>query len=1053
MKTMQRSRRALLGVLPLMTIALAAPAGAKGYDGVVEDLTWTDVSRSRDVPVRIYAPALSHGKGPFPLVVFSHGGGESREAFGYLGTHWSKQGYIAVFLTHYGSDRTVIEEQGMRGMSGGGPANFHLRPEDVRFVLDKLLSDDPGSELVAGRLAADQVAAAGQCAGATTALAMVGLRANLPDRPHATYFDPRFTCAIALSPHPGGGRVNPLHAGSWARIEVPTLMVTGTRDFNWGPAAKANPKLYRVPFDGLPPGEKYLVEIVDAEHNAFTDSVPYYPARTRDPRHHVWIQQTTTAFLDAYLKDEAEAREWLGNEVLEAETGGECRQERKPAGAASQATRETRADNDSPPGAPAQDRVAGMLRWFDRDSDQALSRDEAPERLKPLFRRIDRDGDGKLSGEELGPVLERAGGRPAARTAPGTGHGADAVRLPASGPHSVAVVEELVLHHQQQDKDLTLRITYPEGEEAFPVILFSHRVQGNRDEFQPLAEHWAANGYVVLQADHADTARMGEDWRDRARDMSFVIDSLAAIESEVPGLAARMDATRVGASGHLIGSYAALALVGMKGIGFGPGNENADFLDPRVDAVLALGPQGRGQELDENSWEDIATPLLVAAGSRMPSRRTSNPAEWRTEPYRFAPTGNKYLLWVEGMDAGFAGLGLGSDIDPAPAAFIRDATTAFWDAHLKDDAQARQRLYAWPVPDADQQRFRLESNGKAPTDLHEDYDFGRLDRFLEESVPRFGGGCAFILIQGDRVIHRNAYGSFTPDEVVPIASASKWISGGVVMALVDAGKISLDDTASQYLPYFTGVKAGITIRQMFSHTHGLAGNARDQLWNTSLTMEEAVRAIAGLELTADPGTALYYSGLGMQAAGRICEIACGKPWAEIFHQTLGEPLGMNQTDYWAFGAAENPNVAGSVRTCVDDYGKFLTMLLNGGVYQGRRILSQEAVATMLSNQSGSVPILRHPYEVLDVIDPALASAPYGIGCWLEDFDSSTGQTTMITSGGGFGCMPFLDRNRNVAGVFLPHHRSWKTDAQGRRYNDAHRVYFEARAILNDILDG
>jgi CubicO group peptidase (beta-lactamase class C family) len=42
------------------------------------------------------------------------------------------------------------------------------------------------------------------------------------------------------------------------------------------------------------------------------------------------------------------------------------------------------------------------------------------------------------------------------------------------------------------------------------------------------------------------------------------------------------------------------------------------------------------------------------------------------------------------------------------------------------------------------------------------------------------------------------------------------------MALVDAGKISLDDPASQYLPYFTGKKAEITIRQMFSHTHGLA---------------------------------------------------------------------------------------------------------------------------------------------------------------------------------------------------------------------------------------
>ena len=384
---------------------------------------------------------------------------------------------------------------------------------------------------------------------------------------------------------------------------------------------------------------------------------------------------------------------------------------------------------------------------------------------------------------------------------------------------------------------------------------------------------------------------------------------------------------------------------------------------------------------------------------------------------------------------------------------------------MKSDVRARQRLDAWPVPEAEKERFRLECKRETSSNLDSQqarngrsadgsYDFSRLDQFLDNSAPRLGGGCAFILIQGDRVIHRNAYGSFTPEKVVPIASSSKWISGGVIMSLVDAGEISLDDRASKNLPYFTGKKGGITIRQMFSHTHGLSGNARDHLWNTKLTMDEAVRKIAKCDLIADPGQALYYSGLGMQVAGRICEIETSKPWARIFQETLGEPLEMTHTDYWAFGATENPNVAGGIRTCVDDYGNYLTMLLNGGLYKDKRILSVKAVTTMLANQSGdSLPILRHPYGVLDIIDPALAKAPYGIGCWLEDFDPKTGQTTAITSGGGFGCMPFLDLKRNVAGVLLPHNRKWKMDAKGRRYNDAHRVYYEAKAIINEILDG
>ena len=696
-------------------------------DIAVEDLTWIDATRNREVPVRIYAPDRKHGNGPFPVVVFSHGGGESREAFTYLGTHWAKHGYIVVFLTHLGNDRAVVEAEGMRAMGGGGAKTFHLRPEDVRFVLDKLLSEDPGSELVAGRIARDQIAAVGQCAGATTALAMVGLRLSLPENEDATFIDPRFRCAIALSPQPGGRRGGALHAQSWASIETPTLMVTGTRDFNWFPAAKNDPSLPRMPFNGLPPGDKYLVDIKDAEHNAFTDSVPYYPARERDPRHHLWIQQATTAFLDAYLKGDAKARAWLQDEALEKETKGQCTQEQKLAGAAGAAT-EARASEPPPStGDRADDaspeRAAMLIRRGDRDGDGALSREESPDRLKAAFDRIDANRDGKVTREELAPMLDRVqprGGaetRPADRESPGSEaggipewrrrRGGDADAAGGDGPHAVAVIEELVLHDGKRDKDLTLRITYPKADGKFPLILFSHCAGGKRDDFRPLVAQWASHGYVVVQMDHAGMGNAADNWQNCVADSKLVLDSLAEIGRQAPSLASRMDASRVGAAGHLIGAYASCALVGMKGERFGPGSEGADFSDPRIDAALLLSPQGRGQGLTDTSWEEIHAPMLVAAGSGAPSLRTSNPPEWRTEPYRFAKPGDKYLLWIEGMDNSYAGLWRGG-VDPQPAAFIREVTTAFWDAHLKGDARAGERLRAWPVPEVDKERFRLE---------------------------------------------------------------------------------------------------------------------------------------------------------------------------------------------------------------------------------------------------------------------------------------------------------------------------------------------------------
>jgi predicted dienelactone hydrolase len=89
------------------------------------------------VPVRIHAPAKATGL--HPAVVFSHGGGESREAYGYLGEHLARHGYAVVFLTHVGSDRAAVDARGLRGLGGLDDR----RPRDVLFVLDRLLSADP----------------------------------------------------------------------------------------------------------------------------------------------------------------------------------------------------------------------------------------------------------------------------------------------------------------------------------------------------------------------------------------------------------------------------------------------------------------------------------------------------------------------------------------------------------------------------------------------------------------------------------------------------------------------------------------------------------------------------------------------------------------------------------------------------------------------------------------------------------------------------------------------------------------------------------------------
>ncbi|MBM4093070.1 MAG: hypothetical protein FJ276_27220, partial [Planctomycetes bacterium] len=357
---------------------------------------------------------------------------------------------------------------------------------------------------------------------------------------------------------------------------------------------------------------------------------------------------------------------------------------------------------------------------FDRDRDGALSRDEMPERLKRGFDAIDRDRNGRVSKDEMTAALEQYQRRQGGREEPRREEPRRNERLreqekpaPTTG---VSCADPVLLHDAERGKDLQVRVTWPDQAGPAPVIVFSHRVGGGRHDYRPLVEHWANGGYVVIQTDHSDSRELtpsaqGLDWIDRARDLSFLIDSLAEIEMKVPGVKGRMDPNRVGAGGHLIGAYAACVLAGQRN--FSPSAPQG-LQDDRVKAALLLSPQGRGQGLTEKSWEDVAGPLMVLSGSGIPSLRTDNPAEWRCEPFTFSPPGDKYLVWIEGLAGTYAGMiEAGKGDDEQVATWILDATLAFWDAHLKQDAGARARLRAWPVPDADKARLRIECKADA----------------------------------------------------------------------------------------------------------------------------------------------------------------------------------------------------------------------------------------------------------------------------------------------------------------------------------------------------
>ena len=293
------------------------------------------------------------------------------------------------------------------------------------------------------------------------------------------------------------------------------------------------------------------------------------------------------------------------------------------------------------------------------------------------------------------------------------------------------------------------------------------------------------------------------------------------------------------------------------------------------------------------------------------------------------------------------------------------------------------------------------------------YDFTALDNLLEQ-IARKHGGCALAVVKDKKVIYRKGFGSHGPDKVIPIASASKWLSGAVIMSLVDDGLLSLNDQVSNYLPEFAGDKATITIRQLFAHTSGLppeAGCRNDK----RATIQRCVDSIAHVRLKAAPGEEFFYGGVSMHVGGRIAEIVSGKSWNELFVERIAAPLGMSQTDFFAYGPTENPRPAGDAKSSVDEYARFLNMILQGGILDDKRILSEASTIEMQNDQTGGARIVYTIYEKHAALDPGLLLARYGVGMWREKVDQS-GQLVEASSQGALGFSPWIDIERDLAGV-------------------------------------
>lgn len=314
--------------------------------------------------------------------------------------------------------------------------------------------------------------------------------------------------------------------------------------------------------------------------------------------------------------------------------------------------------------------------------------------------------------------------------------------------------------------------------------------------------------------------------------------------------------------------------------------------------------------------------------------------------------------------------------------------------------------------------YRVDAGGLLPAEVM---------KVADRMVAAGAGGFTIGTGAGAEEISRVSFGTISPDTQYPIASASKLLTAVTIMTLVDEGLLTLDAPVSRWLPGIKGEAGNLTLRLLLSQTSGLAGSGGelyDLAQDHRMTLLESALDVTRRPLVTPPGTVFAYGGPGFQVAGAVAEAATGKPWAEIFREKLGLPLAMSRT-YWTHlrlsseeelpvNETRNPVLQGGAVSTAEDYMHFLSMLAQGGVFNGKRILSDRSIDELFTNQTLHARMMPTGASVLP-------DANYSLGSWCETWDKE-GRCERNSSIGYFGVYPWVERFSGRFGIIFIYNR-------------------------------
>ncbi len=313
-----------------------------------------------------------------------------------------------------------------------------------------------------------------------------------------------------------------------------------------------------------------------------------------------------------------------------------------------------------------------------------------------------------------------------------------------------------------------------------------------------------------------------------------------------------------------------------------------------------------------------------------------------------------------------------------------------------------------------------------------EYPLNDLDGYIEKSrrdweIP----GLAVAIVKDDSLILAKGYGikEIGKEEEVDehtlfaIASNTKAFTASLLGVLVEEGKLDWDDRVidcmpnfHMYDPYVTGE---ITIRDLLTHRSGLPTFGGDHIWiGNTHNREEIILRLRYLEPSASFRSKYQYQNLMFLVAGQIIPAVSGQSWDEAIEERIFEPLGMSESNTSVRYLKDAGNVAtpheivegkllpiaydnmdatapaGAINSNAVDMAKWMRLNLNGGRFEGERILSPEVMKELHATQ--------FPLEVSSFSEENFGTrfAGYGLGWGVWDYKGHKA----LSHGGGLSGM-------------------------------------------------